>query len=80
MQLSQVSTKHFQRHAEAPWLKPTQITSLVITESPIALAITAILIICMISAIPESAFFFLGILLLGTLTGFVLWKRHSSGF
>ena len=80
MQLSQVSTKHFHLHAEAPWLKPMQMTSLVITESPIALAITAILIVCMISAIPESAFFFLGILVLGGLTGLALWKRHSSGF
>jgi hypothetical protein len=80
MQLTPVSTKHFHLHPEAPWLKPMQMTSVVITESPIALAITAILIICMISAIPESAFFFLGILLLGALTGLVLWKRHSSGF
>jgi len=80
MQLSQVSTKHYRCHPEAPWLQPMQMTSLVITESPIALAITAILIIYMISAIPESAFFFLGILLLGALTGFALWKRHSSGF
>ena len=80
MQLTQVSTNHFRHHTEAPWFKPMQITSLVITESPIALAITAILIICMISAIPESAVFFLGVLLLGALTGFALWKRHSSGF
>jgi hypothetical protein len=80
LQLTLVSTKHFHRHTEAPWFKPMQMTSLVITESPIALAITAILIICMISAIPESAIFFLGVLLLGALTGFALWKRHSSGF
>ena len=57
-----------------------QMNTLVITESPVALVVTAILVAIMIAKVPESAVFFLGVLLFGALTGFALWKRHSSGF
>jgi len=80
MQLTRVPTKHFRTHVEAPALQPMQMNNLVITESPVALAVTAILITIMIAKVPESAAFFIGVLLFGALTGFVLWKRHSAGF
>jgi|CZKC01.1.fsa_nt_gi hypothetical protein len=80
MQLARVSTKHFRFHVEAPSLQPMQMGTLVVTESPVALAVTAILVTIMIAKVPESAAFFLGVLLFGALTGFVLWRRHRSGF
>jgi len=80
MQLTHVSTAHFRRPVEAPRLQPMQMGTLVVTESPVALAVTAILVTIMIAKVPESAAFFLGVLLFGALTGFVLWKRHRSGF
>jgi hypothetical protein len=80
MQLARVPAKHFRCHVEAPALQPMQMNTLVITESPVALAVTAILVTIMIAKVPQSAVFFLGVLLFGALTGFVLWKRHSAGF
>lgn len=80
MQLTNIPTKHFRCHVEAPRLQPMQMNTLVITESPVALAVTAILVTIMIAKVPETALFFLGVLLMGSLTGYFLWKRHSSGF
>jgi hypothetical protein len=57
-----------------------QINTLVITESPVALAVTAILVTIMIAKVPETAAFFIGVLVFGAMTGYFLWKRHSSGF
>jgi hypothetical protein len=80
MQLARVPAKHFRTHVEAPALQPMQMTNLVVTESPVALAVTGILVTIMIAKVPESAAFFVGVLVFGALTGFALWKRHSSGF
>jgi hypothetical protein len=54
--------------------------TVIVTESPVALVITAILVMMMIYKVPESALFFLGVLVLGSLTGIILWWRHRSGF
>lgn len=54
--------------------------TVIVTESPVALVVTAILVMMMIYKVPESAVFFLGVLALGALTGLVLWWRHRSGF
>jgi hypothetical protein len=80
MQLARVPAKHFHCHVEAPSLQPMQMNTLVITESPVALAVTAILVTIMISKVPETAAFFVGVLVFGAMTGYFLWKRHSSGF
>ena len=80
MRLTQVSVEHFQRHVEAPRLQPMQMGTLVVTESPIALVVTLILVVIMIAKVPESAAFFAGVMLFGPLTGYILWKRHRSGF
>ena len=80
MQLARVPAKHFRCHVEAPSLQPVQMNTLVITESPVALAVTAILVTIMIAKVPETAVFFVGVLVFGAVTGYFLWKRHSSGF
>ncbi len=80
MQLARVPTKHFRCHVEAPALEPMKMGTLVVTESPVALAVTAILVTIMIAKVPETAVFFAGVLLFGAVTGYFLWKRHSSGF
>jgi hypothetical protein len=80
MQLARVPVKHFRCHVEAPSLQPMQMNTLVITESPVALAVTAILVTIMIAKVPETAAFFIGVLVFGAMTGYFLWKRHSSGF
>jgi hypothetical protein len=80
MQLARVPAKHFHCHVEAPSLQPMQMNTLVITESPVALAVTTILVTIMISKVPETAAFFVGVLVFGAMTGYFLWKRHSSGF
>ncbi len=54
--------------------------TVIVTESPIALVVTAILIMMMIYKVPESALFFLGVFVFGILTGLILWWRHRSGF
>jgi len=80
MQLARVPVKHFRCQVEAPSLQPMQMNTLVITESPVALAVTAILVTIMIAKVPETAAFFIGVLVFGAMTGYFLWKRHSSGF
>ena len=80
MQLARVPAKHFRCHVEAPALQPMQMTNLVVTESPVAIVVTAILVTIMIAKVPESAAFFLGVLVFGAMTGYFLWKRHSGGF
>jgi hypothetical protein len=54
--------------------------TVIITESPVALVLTAFLVIMLIYKVPETAPFFLGVAIMGTLTGLILWWRHRSGF
>ncbi len=80
MQLTQVSTKHFQLHPEAPWFKTHADDLRRYHGKPHCLGDHRDSHRVLDFRIPASAFFFLGVLLFGALTGFVLWRRHSSGF
>ncbi|HEV3218755.1 MAG TPA: hypothetical protein VGZ48_03235 [Candidatus Acidoferrales bacterium] len=80
MQLGRVSIQRIRTRTDETRLHPEQMGTVIVTESPVALVITAILVMMMIYKVPESALFFLGVLVLGSLTGIILWWRHRSGF
>jgi uncharacterized membrane protein len=76
MHLSRVSIQRIRHRVDEARLRPQQMGTVIVTESPIALIIIALLVMMMIYKVPESAVFFLGVLVLGALTGLVLWWRH----
>ncbi len=80
MQLGRISIQRIRHRTDETRLRPEQMGTVIVTESPVALVVTAILVMMMIYKVPESAVFFLGVLALGALTGLVLWWRHRSGF
>jgi hypothetical protein len=80
MNLGTVSTQRIRRHEDETRLHPEQMGTVIITESPVALVLTAILVMMLIYKVPETVPFFLGVAIMGTLTGLALWWRHRSGF
>jgi hypothetical protein len=80
MHLGRISIQRIRHHVDKTRLRPEQMGTVIVTESPIALVVTAILVMMMIYKVPESAVFFFGVIVLGSLTGLVLWWRHRSGF
>jgi hypothetical protein len=80
MQLSTASNQRIRHRTDETRLHPEQMGTVIVTESLIALVVTAILVMMMIYRVPESALFFLGVAVMGTLTGLILWSRHRSGF
>ncbi len=80
MHLGRVSTQRIRRRVDESRRYPEKMGTVIVTGSPIALVVTAILVMMMIYKVPESSAFFLGVLVFGALTGLVLWWRHRSGF
>lgn len=80
MHLSTTSIQQIRHRTDDTRPHPEQMGTVVVTESPIALVGTAILVLMMIYKVPETSLFFLGVAILGSLTGFALWWRHRSGF
>jgi hypothetical protein len=80
MSLNRSSTQSFRRHVDEPRNPPQQMGTLIITKSPVALVIAAFLIAILMYEVPGSGWFFLGALVLGGITGLILWWRHRSGF
>jgi hypothetical protein len=70
----------YHKQQAPPRQRPESIAALVITESPVALVVTGLLIFVMSVSVPESIVFFLGVAAFGCVTGYVLWRRHASGF
>jgi hypothetical protein len=80
MQLGTDSIRRIRHRTYETRLHPEQMGTVIVTESPVALVLTAILVMMLIYKAPETALFFLGVAIMGTLTGLVLWWRHRSGF
>jgi hypothetical protein len=70
----------YHRRPAPPRQRPESIGTIFITESPVAIVVTALLVFMMTVSVPESIVFFLGVAAFGCLTGYVLWRRHASGF
>ncbi|HUK30214.1 MAG TPA: hypothetical protein VLV89_03810 [Candidatus Acidoferrum sp.] len=80
MQLSTSSTQRIRHRTDEARLHPEQMGTVIVTESPVALVVTAILVMMLIYKFPETSLFFLGVAVLGSLTGIALWWHHRAGF
>ncbi len=80
MQTKASAIHAYHRYPAPPRQRPESIAMLVVTESPVALVVTALLVFMMAVSVPVSILFFLGVAAFGCLTGYVLWRRHASGF
>jgi hypothetical protein len=80
MHISADSVQRIRHRIDDTRLHPEQMGTVIVTESPVALVVTAILVCMMIYKVPETTLFFLGVAILGSLTGVALWWRHRSGF
>jgi hypothetical protein len=80
MHLSADSIQRIRHRTSETRLHPEQMGTVIVTESPVALVLTAILVMMLIYKVPETALFFLGVAIMGTLTGLGLWWSHRSGF
>lgn len=76
MQTLSIPFRRFQKYPVDSRKRPETIGTLTVTESPIAIVVSALLIYMLAGAVPSTQPFFLGVLVFGGLTGFYLWRRH----
>ena len=71
-----VPFRRFQKFPIDTHQRPETIGTLTITESPMAIVITGLLVLMLAVAVPSTQPFFLGVAIFGSLTGAFLWWRH----
>jgi hypothetical protein len=76
MQSISVPFRRLQKYPLETRQRPESIGTLTVTESPIAIVVSALLIYMLAGAVPSTQPFFLGVLVFGGLTGLYLWRRH----
>ena len=76
METISIPFRRFQKYPIDTHQRPETIGTLTVTESPMAIVITALLVLMLAVDVPSTQPFFLGVAVFGSLTGVILWRRH----